>query len=293
MFIHQDGTPIRDPIIGMGGSGVVIRQENIAVKLPLICTEDESTRNGWAVEIIEREKDVYRRLGECDGVVSCLDLSGPGIQMELMELGNLREYLQQHRPSKLLQLSWFKKMAHTLALIHGRRVIVADISSRNLLLATDLSIKFSDFTESSILPLDTDMSQADDSGYSIHTDIGQFGTVMYEVITGTKCQFNLHEDAESRRAQWPSRERLPATKSLWLGDIIDRCWSEKSFKDTWELSTILAAIDLDQTSPDKATKVVNPDHTIFRKAVHSFKQYWRCIMSVATAALIWLRKSFW
>ncbi|PGH12837.1 hypothetical protein AJ79_04061 [Helicocarpus griseus UAMH5409] len=109
-------------------------------------------------ESIERERKVYQRLGECDGVVGCLDLlssnpSGtapdPIIQMELMENGNLCEYLtrRRHVLTKPLQLSWCRQMAHALATIHDRRVIVADISARNFLLAADPSIvKFSDFT---------------------------------------------------------------------------------------------------------------------------------------------------
>jgi hypothetical protein len=42
-------------------------------------------------------------------------------------------------------------MAHTLIHIHDLCVIVVDIATRNFLLAADLSVKFSDFTESSIL----------------------------------------------------------------------------------------------------------------------------------------------
>ncbi|KAI9730245.1 MAG: hypothetical protein M1834_006009 [Cirrosporium novae-zelandiae] len=104
--------------------------------------------------------------------------------MTLMENGDLREYLKQHCPAKSIQLSWFREMACSLARIHDLRVIVADIATRNFLLAADLSIKFSDFTESTILPLDTDMRTADDAGFSVYTNIGQLGTVIYEVTKG-------------------------------------------------------------------------------------------------------------
>jgi len=35
------------------------------------------------------------------------------------------------------------------------------------------------------------METADDHGYSIYTDIGEFGAVFYRVATGKACEFNL------------------------------------------------------------------------------------------------------
>lgn len=117
-----------------------------------------------------------------------------------MTSGNLYDYLMQHRPIKPIQLTWFREMAHTLIHIHDVCVVVADIATRNFLLAADLSVKFSDFTESSILPLGTNVQNADDAGYSIYTDIGQLGAVMYEVITGKPCEFDLFKN---QPAAWP------------------------------------------------------------------------------------------
>lgn len=147
------------------------------------CSEDDKETLEYesyvSQESIEQEKEVYRRLEQCDRIVSCLDMSGPGIQMTLMGNGNLHEYLQKHRPARSVQLSWFCQMARTLIQIHTRRVLVGDIAPRNFLLSTDLSIAFSDFNESTILSLDTEMRTADDHGYSIYTDIDQLGAVIY------------------------------------------------------------------------------------------------------------------
>lgn len=113
-------------------------------------------------------------------------------------------------------------MAHTLAHIHDHCV---DVATRNFPLTADLSIKFSDFSESTPLPLHTNMHTADDSGYSIHTDIGQFDSVMFEVITGTLYKFGLYKDEpfEPITATWPQREDLPETKNIWIGSIIEIC----------------------------------------------------------------------
>ncbi len=239
----------------MGGNGVVVRRDEMALKLPIeysttgLSEADIKHYNMCADnsrESLRCEKDVYRRLGRNDGIVSCLDLSGVGIQMALMTSGNLYDYVMQYRPIKATQLTWFQKMAHTLIYIHDRCVIVADIATRNFLLAADLSVKISDFNESFILPLGTNMQNADEAGCSIYTDIGQLGAVMYEVITGKTCDFNLfkNQPAGPATAAWPQREDLPSTQNIWLGSTVETCWTRGAFQNARELSETLDSIAL-------------------------------------------------
>lgn len=118
-------------------------------------------------------------------------------------------------------------MARTLAYIHDKRVLIADIASRNFLVDSDLSLKICDFSEASLLPLDTDMETADDNGFTTRIDIGLLGAVIYEVVTGNKCDVDLFkENAPSDgRAYWPKREFLPCTRDIWLGWIVEGCWN--------------------------------------------------------------------
>jgi len=55
-----------------------------------------------------------------------------------------------------------------------------------------------------------------DAGESVATDIGQLGAVMFEVLTGQRCQFNLMQDRQESGDpfSWPRRETLSATYSL-------------------------------------------------------------------------------
>lgn len=55
-FLNIDGSPLSDPVLGHGGTGVVVRRDGTAVKLPLkhIGHDDEDTRANC--EVIEREK---------------------------------------------------------------------------------------------------------------------------------------------------------------------------------------------------------------------------------------------
>ncbi|EEP82290.1 predicted protein [Uncinocarpus reesii 1704] len=124
---------------------------------------------------------------------------------------DLRSYLSQNQPSNYRQLSWFRQMARALAQIHDRRIIVVDIASHNFLLDSDLSVKFCDFTESTKLPLDACMETADDGGYTVRTDIGQLGAVMYEVLTKQRCEFDIFKDVPSdiSHGSWPRRGGPP------------------------------------------------------------------------------------
>lgn len=250
-MLHPDGTFLDGPILGRGRTGIVVRRDKTALKLPLkyrVPSGSEAQINlfntyaeiSW--ESLQDEKKVYRRLGSIPGVVPCIDLSGDGIQMALMENGDLHDYLTRNRPTKQTQLSWFREMARGLIHIHDRCVIVADIASRNFLLDADLSVKYSDFTESTILPLGTDMEAADDSGFSIYTDIGDLGAVMYEVVTGNPCKFDLFKGQPSgpARAAWPQREDLPITTDIWLGSVIEKCWTKGDLQNARDL---LAALD--------------------------------------------------
>lgn len=187
------------------------------------------------------EKAIYKRLGEHSGIVRChnLDSTDVSIQMDLMK-GDLRQYLAEKRPEQKVQLSWLSKMAHTMAYIHDHRVIIADIRLDNLLLDDTLAVKFCDFSESALMPLDWDIGGTDDLGFSIFTDIGQFGGAMYEIITGLRLDYDLPQDDNKPESLFicPPRDSLPSTQNIWLGHIIDKCWTQ-AFNSAHELAAEL------------------------------------------------------
>ncbi|KAB8211537.1 hypothetical protein BDV34DRAFT_219493 [Aspergillus parasiticus] len=175
------------------------------------------------IECRRREQDVYYRF-ECPGddgsnaSVHCIGFSNEATQFAYMTNGDLRTYLAKCRPSHQLQHTWFQEMARTLCFIHDRRVLVADIASRSFLLDSDLSLKLYDFFEASLLPLDSNVEPVDDNGYTIQIDIGLLGTVMYEVVTGNRCEIDLfkNSDPTDGRAHWLERKFLPSTDNIWI-----------------------------------------------------------------------------
>ncbi|RDW79240.1 uncharacterized protein DSM5745_06092 [Aspergillus mulundensis] len=255
-FLDIQGKSIaEDQILGSGGSAVVLLQDGVAVKIPLRYRWSSDYDVGANARSLRREQDVYHRLqnpgdDHSHGVVSCLGFSTDMTQLAYMVNGDLQSYLAKFRPPRQLQLRWFKQMARTLGFIHDRRVLVADIASRNFLLDSDLSLKICDFTEASLLPLDADMEAVDDNGFTTRVDVGFLGAVMYEVITGTKCKVDLFKDNSPTdgRAHWPERRFLPSTRDIWLGWIIDRCWNGE-ISSAHELLRALDSISSPASTP--------------------------------------------
>lgn len=223
----------KEDVLGIGRSGVVVRQGQAAVKSPLRWSISSPEQIEANIESIQHEQAIYHRLAGCEDVVPVLDHSETTTSLRLIEHGDLHSFLQKNSPSRTLQLSWFRSMARALAQVHERKVIVADIATRNFLLDAELKLKICDFTESFDMPLDTSMETADVAGYSIHTDIGQLGAVMYEVVVGEKCEFDIFS-TDSETGTWPLRKDLPKTAGIWLGTVIEKCWAG-AFKNAHEL----------------------------------------------------------
>ncbi|OOG00129.1 hypothetical protein ASPCADRAFT_28032, partial [Aspergillus carbonarius ITEM 5010] len=228
--LRGDSIP-QEQVLGCGSSAVVLLQEGVAVKIPLRYLWSSDSDVEVNLQSVRHEQDIYRRLqsvrdARSKGIVSCIGVTAESTQLAYMAQGDLRTYLQRHRPSHELQLAWFQEMARTLGYIHDRRVLVADIATRNYLVDTDLSVKICDFSEASLLPLEANMKTVDDNGYTIQIDVGLLGTVMYEVITGQKCEIDLFQfnSPTDGRAHWPERATLPSTQGLWLGWIVEGCW---------------------------------------------------------------------
>ncbi|KAK2806104.1 hypothetical protein FQN51_008057 [Onygenales sp. PD_10] len=233
-FLHLDGTRVVGRVIGLGGTGIVIERGQLVDGVPMSTGRLTPEPGNYderpdLIRSIQDEKAIYRRLGDHPGIVRCFDLSSddPSLQMDLMKNGDLRHYLAEKRPKKSTQLSWLASMAHTMSYIHGCRIIIADIRLDNLLLTEDLCVKFSDFGESAMMPLDWDLNGSDDVGFSIMTDIGQFGAVMFEIVTGQRCKFDLAQGwrEPGDMYTWPRRDSLPSTINVWLGHIIEECWT--------------------------------------------------------------------
>jgi serine/threonine protein kinase len=140
-------------------------------------------------ESVENEILIYEHLGPHSGILE-VQSSGSAIEMPFMVNGNLQNYIQKHQVSWGQKLSWIQGAACTIHDIHKRGVIHGDISTMNFLVTNDRSILLSDFGESVRLETSSDSL----NGFSMKTDLFQFGTFVFEIITGQKYIFDVRED---------------------------------------------------------------------------------------------------
>lgn len=254
-FVHLDGTTVTDEIIGIGGTNIVIQQGKYAIKIPRLSriTEisgisvsiDESKppeEGGYdyradLIGALRNEKAIYQRIGPHAGVTPCFNLSStePSVRMPRMR-EDLQHYLEETRPDRKTQLAWSIQLADTLAYIHSRRVIVADVRASNIVLDDELNVKFIDFSESTLMALVWNLEGSDNLGYSILSDIGQLGAVTFQIVTGQRCSFDIFQDVEdaTNEVTWPRRNNLPSTENVWLGGVIEKCWTQ-GFKSAGDL----------------------------------------------------------
>ena len=244
-----------------------MRHENFAFKIPrlrvTIDLSDEARYfaecdNETNIDAIEQEKRVYERLGKHYGIVSCIQISPEGIRMEYIENGPLDQYIKNHRPvADDMKADWLRSLADTLCYIHGRGVMVYDIALRNILVDDDLSLRYIDFGQSSIIPLESETSESLVHKRSTSSDSSQLTTVsegrsddsavlidifhlafaMYSITVWEKHEHKLFHappglssDERSQQSlppNWPTVDDLPNSQNVLCGSILRKCWTRE------------------------------------------------------------------
>jgi serine/threonine protein kinase len=191
-------------IIAFGTTGIVCldsRHPEQVIKAPLRhrlegCNKDivETTlhRDEFARSCFEREKTIYRTLPKHPNILNCLEITDDCIRFPFMRLGTLREYLQTHNREiqSHIREQWIAMAISAVSLVHSFGIVHADISTRNFLVADDLSIKLCNFSGSAVGESDSLVEEEDryrmapDSPRSKVTDIFALRCLMYEITTG-------------------------------------------------------------------------------------------------------------
>ena len=199
-YHHPNGTLLQEPIVGIGRTGLVLRYQGNVVKIaqayrnPCASSEEKEIEDIVIEQnraFLENEKDVYRCLGDHEGIVNIITISEQAIEMAYMENGSLFHYLQAQEPRLYLAVSWILKLAETVCYVHSRCVVIADIASRNVLLDKEMSVQLCDFSDAGVMSPCIDMSQVQHYDLSVKTDIFQFGSLMYEILTRKSFSYDL------------------------------------------------------------------------------------------------------
>jgi len=181
-----DGKYRLELLLGKGGMGIVWRAEHahlhgsVAIKFLL----DRFRAKPQVIERFRQEATVMGELGH-PNIVRVYDISPasaemPYITMELLNQGNLREYLKHSRgrlpPDEACEL--MDGVLSALIAAHKRGIVHRDIKPDNLMLASIRSFE-TDMTEVQLKVLDFGASLLLDDTSDINTTQGMMGTPYY------------------------------------------------------------------------------------------------------------------
>lgn len=169
---------------------------------------------------IDNEIKVYERLGRYKGIISCLQTTNYGIELAFADEGNLQDYIgTKPEPLQSLKTGWILSVIDTLSYVHSKRVLVDEIALRNFLVA-DGQLKLSDFGQSALLPLSTDMDTVCDNDLTTKIEILHLGWVIYSI---SKWGVHLYYFFDKQhQMEWP--KEFPPLEKVFCRSIIDRCW---------------------------------------------------------------------
>ena len=206
-------------IISGGNVGMVLDPGDVIIKIP-VREQDQP--------FIEVEKQVYERLANEHSLV--LRYHGPssnGLLLQRVSQGSVRQFLRANGPQPLaVQVRWVRQAVESIAFIHSKEILHADICCNNFFLDDNLDIKLGDFAGSSIdgcrsLVFYQTSHAHPEIKLSATSELFALGSTMYEIITGVPPYSDLAiEDIEDayRREDFPE---LPQHK---FGELINKCW---------------------------------------------------------------------
>ncbi|QKX54819.1 uncharacterized protein TRUGW13939_01908 [Talaromyces rugulosus] len=295
-------------MIAFGTTGIVCQNSchtEQVIKAPLKykldgCSADviERTLDGeeFARPCFEREKIIYKTLPKDPNILNCIEVTDDCIHLPFLRLGNLRDYLENHDRQVQAQTreQWIPMAVDAIALIYRFGVIHADISTRNFLVADDLSIKLCDFSGSAIgaesaLVLEEDRYQiAPDSPRSIATDIFALGCLIFEISTGLRPYHEICDDDYQEIERRYSIGHFPSVDGLPYRKIIHKCWTGQ-YTDVSQLKD-------DLQKRDRSTRLFLP--AFFSGSGAGVTMAWVLSLTTSTLAagfLFWWssRRGYW
>ena len=249
-LLRPDGSIRSDSMedqLGNGGSAFIVREGSYALKVPTIYSTDELSEQGKfyqecsnedAIQNIENEKAVYNRIGKHDGIAECISTRDDGILLALYTRGNFKDYLINEAEVSLSQkVKWISSLVDTVYHFHAAKVLMMDIAFRNVMLADDLSFKMIDFGQYCLFPLEADINEVDENGYTAQADIFHLGCMIYSIVTWKRYELNSNSASgfeDPIDYAWPVLSALPPTQDILFGHIVKKCWTS-----SYETSTQL------------------------------------------------------
>ncbi|KAJ6779517.1 hypothetical protein PWT90_06368 [Aphanocladium album] len=215
----------RQDLLSRGTSGLIVvdRRTQTVIKWPV----DARTSYG-----IQQERKTYEKLLELGGHEGILTYHGGveryGLRLEYAAVRDLRSHIRYKGIGSPLTLQWMVQIARALDFIHDAGVIHGSISLTHVVLDMRGNARICDFAWASLRSR-TLLAQAFASHeypgdrLSVAGDLFAFGSVMYELVTGSEPFVTCTDDEIRLRFK---NGMFPDVASLGtLGMIISNCWA--------------------------------------------------------------------
>jgi serine/threonine protein kinase len=221
-----------------------------------------SPLNVDAVECLQRETEVLQVLGTHEYIVELESVGPEGLYLTYYPFGSIRDYygtrnrLQgneslENCESLLLppledRLRWCHQCVAGLAYIHSKGILHNDISTRNILLSADLTIKICDFgfstSANSTSPVagpatievlgraETRYERSSATRFTeavVQDDLFALGSLFFEILSGKRPYEEVNSCTVERRYQEGEFACLDGIQEREWARIIDKCWKEE------------------------------------------------------------------
>ncbi|PWY91608.1 hypothetical protein BO94DRAFT_618511 [Aspergillus sclerotioniger CBS 115572] len=197
------------PVIATGMTGVILDLGNGHAEYM-----NEINRKTLEIEI-----QIYQRLGSYEGII-CFHISPDGIELPRAQ-EDLENYLASHpEPEETFKITWILSLIGTFSYIHSHKVFVDDIALHNIL-AFDDQLKITDFDQSILLPLDTDITSVNENDLTVQIEILHLGWIMYSIASWQAHKYYFFSP-ENPNFRWPTS--FPDVDHILCGRIIKKCW---------------------------------------------------------------------
>ncbi|KAF1981332.1 hypothetical protein K402DRAFT_398609 [Aulographum hederae CBS 113979] len=232
--LASDGTSLTycmEEYLGSGTTGLVIQRGEHALKVAKLTDTSKFSAQGRGDSeyvnqvnrvLLEREKYVYHRLGHAEGIVKVIDISEQGILLECLKKGDIAAYMDNNAELSIPEKTkWIMTIIKAICHIHRSNVLIDDIALRNFLIADDFSVKTIDFGQSTVFPLNIDITTANANGLTILVDLFHLGCIIYSIVAWIVYECNLFE----HELQRPALKDLPDLDGLLFQQAIKKCWT--------------------------------------------------------------------
>ncbi|KAI9053502.1 hypothetical protein LZ554_002457 [Drepanopeziza brunnea f. sp. 'monogermtubi'] len=190
------------------------------------------------------EAQMYAILGDHDRIIKFKGVEGNGIRLEYAINGSLAQYLRKATasPPTSQRLTWVQQAAEGMAYIHKRSVLHCDTNASNILLDTNLNVKYADFQGRYVSPdattvllaglssenVKSSMPRSDPNHADQKTDLFALGSTVYFIVTGHEPFADLdplNDDDEAEIIARYKSGRFHLLEPRLGGGVVHGCWA--------------------------------------------------------------------